>query len=151
MKSAKTGKYCCLDDNNRNKKQVQCDDSCGSNHKFHALSNADDIIINKGASNPQDRCAIWSSDHKGFLNIGLNGGNTLQKAGEDKRKANDNRLYFKASDAGNGKVRIMNMGGQKCLRLHSNRQIKGEECSGLTNCPNCVFELEAVDSYGGIL
>ena len=128
-------------------------DSCAKNHKFHALSNADDIIINKGAgNNPQDRCAIWSSDHKGFLNIGLNGGNTLQKAGEDKRKANDNRLYFQASDAGNGKVTIMNMGGQKCLKLHqTNGQIKAEECSGLPNCQNCVFELEAVDSYGGIL
>ena len=152
MKSAKTGKYCCLNTEKKNIKVVKCDDNCEKHRIFYALSNNEDVLINKGAdNNPQDRCALWSWGHRTYFSIGMSGGLFLSKNGEQKLKPDDNRMLFQATNIGN-KVRIKNMGGQKCLQLKSNDQIKSEECSIMDKCTNCEsweFELEPEDSYEG--
>ena len=153
IKSAKTGKYCCLNGQNQNIKVVKCDDNCANDRKFYALSNNEDILINKGAgNNPQDRCALWSKGHRSFLSVGMSGGLSLSKNGDQKLKADDKRMYFQARDIGN-KVTIKNMGGEKCLKLQQNEEIRPKECftksSFSSSCPACEFELEAADSFEG--
>ena len=152
MKSAKTGKYCCLNSQKTNIKVVKCEDNCKRNRRFYALSNNEDVLINKGAeNNPQDRCALWSRAHQTYFSIGMSGGIFLSKNGQQKLKPDDNRMLFQAKNIGNN-VRIKNMGGEKCLQLQSNNQIKPMECSIMAKCSNCEsweFELEPVDSFQG--
>ena len=148
IKSAQNGNYCCKSSTSS---KIKCEESCKDKLKFHAISNADDVAINRGGGdNLQDRCALWSSDHQSYLNVGLPSGNTLQTH-SGQTTPDDNRMYFVATDVGNGRVRIKNMGGEKCLKLNwGNKQIKAEECSGLlNNCPGCIFELVPEVSYGG--
>ena len=114
------------------------------------MSNNEDILINKGAgNNPQDRCALWSKGHRSFLSVGMSGGLSLSKNGDQKLKADDNRMYFQAIDIGS-KVTIKNMGGEKCLKLQSSEEIRAKECfTKRSSCPTCEFELEAEDSFEG--
>ena len=135
----------------KNYAEVRCSEHCSeSDRKFHALNNADDVVINKDKQNqPQvlERCAIWSSHHKTFL---LQHNSRLRPSCTDcpDIKPDDKKLFFQAIDDGNGVFRISDYEGQNCFEPKSKTEnyLRKVKCS---NAAKLKFIIEPLNSFEG--
>ena len=134
---------------------MRCSDDCTeSNRKFHALNNANDVMINKDQQDqPQvlERCAIWSSYHQTFLH---QNNNRLRPSCTDcpKIKPDNKKMFFQAIDEGNGQFRIAAYEGQRCFEPKTKTVGLKDQYLQRVKCSNDAkqkFTIEPLNSFAG--